>query len=109
MKKLKYNNKKTIVDGITFDSKKEAARYSQLKLLERANKISDLKLQVMFTLAPSVKVQKRKRPPLVYIADFVYTENNSKVVEDCKGVRTEGYRIKRHLLMATHGIEILET
>lgn len=108
----KYANKKTLIDGIWFDSKKEAARYQDLKLLQAAKVISDLKVQQFFELAPSVVIQGRKRPPLRYKADFTYFDDRQGggfVVEDVKGFRTEGYRIKRHLMKAVHGIEVLET
>jgi len=108
----KYNNKKTLVDGIWFDSKKEAARYQELKLLQAAKVISDLKAQQVFELAPSIIIQGRKRPPLRYKADFTYFDDRQGgefVVEDVKGFRTEGYKIKRHLMKSVHGIEVLET
>lgn len=102
----KYKAVKTVVDGITFPSKKEASRYSQLKLLERAGKISNL-----------VVTGKAKRFSLVvngikicdYIADFLYTENGQPVVEDVKGMRTREYKLKKKLMLACHGIEIRET
>ena len=104
----KYGNKKTELDGILFDSKREATRFMQLRTLHRAGVISNLQLQVPFALAPAVKIKGRMRPPLKYIADFVYQENGSQVVEDAKGHVTEGYRIKRHLMVAIHGVEISE-
>lgn len=106
--KSKYRNVKTVVDNITFDSKREAARYSDLKLLERGKVISDLKLQVPFVLLPSVVIAGRKKPALRYIADFVYMENGKQVVEDVKGMLSEVYKIKRHH-MAVMGLTILET
>lgn len=106
---MKYGNKKIEVDGVTFDSKAEARRYGQLKLMQRAGVIEHLSLQVAFELAPSVVIKGRKRPPLKYIADFVYVENGQTVVEDTKGFLTDVYRIKRHLMRAVHGIEIKET
>lgn len=89
----KYGNKKTEIDGITFQSKKEARRYSELKLLQRAGQIQDLKLQVPFELCPSQKGERA----IKYIADFVYTENGKMIVEDVKGKRTDVYIIKRKL------------
>ena len=103
----KYRNIKTEFDGIPFDSKKEAARYAVLKLLERGKAISDLKLQVAFELAPSVVIAGRKRPALRYIADFVYVENGKQVIEDVKGMLSDVYKIKRHL-MKLQGYEIRE-
>ncbi len=101
----KYGNKPT--NG--YASKREAKRAHEIKLLERAGLISDVREQVVFELAPSVVIQGRKRPPLRYIADFVYVENGEEITEDCKGFRTAEYRIKRHLMASVHGIQILET
>lgn len=80
----KYNAVKTKVDGIVFDSKKEALRYRQLSLLQTAEKISELKLQVTFKFACGVK----------YVADFTYVEDGKKIAEDVKGYRTDVYRLK---------------
>ena len=104
----KYGAKKTELDGMTFDSKAEARRYTDLILLEKAGQISGLTCQVPFELAPSVKYQgdKRAKPPLRYVADFVYCENGVIVVEDCKGVLTDGFRIKRHLMKWVKGIDV---
>lgn len=93
---------------MSFDSKREFARYLELALHERVGQISDLRRQVVFELAPAVVIQSRKRPALRYIADFVYQDGAGKaVIEDVKGKLTEGYRIKRHL-MAVLGFEIKE-
>lgn len=109
MKNIKYKNVKTTVDGIKFDSKKEAARYSELKLLQKLGKIKSLELQKVFVLAPSVVINGRKRPPLKYICDFYYVDGlRGFVVEDVKGVKTASYVIKRHLMMSTLGIKINE-
>lgn len=105
----KYNNKKVVVDGQKFDSKKEAYRYQALKKLEKNGYISDLQTQVVFELAPSVIINGRKKPALKYKADFVYMNNGKKIVEDVKGVLTTVYKIKRHLMKSVHGIDILET
>lgn len=121
----KYGNKKYTVDGITFDSKHEAHRYQELKVLQDAGIIFDLKLQVEFILipaqyAPSTEVYKsgrkkgKPKPGLLlerkcsYIADFVYIENGVLIVEDAKGMRTKEYVIKRKLLLYMHGIRIRE-
>lgn len=115
MKPNKYKNILCTVGDEKYRSQKERDRHQELKLLEKAGHIHALIREVPYELAPAVNVQGRKRPPLRYVADFVYMHRNNtgigwhKVVEDCKGVRTEGYRIKRHLLKAVHGIEILET
>lgn len=99
----KYRNKPTLVDGVTFHSKKEARRYEALKVLQAAGKLRELKHQVRFDL--------RVKGFLVcaYIADFCYIEDEKQVVEDTKGVRTEVYQIKKKLMKAVHGLEILET
>jgi hypothetical protein len=92
-----------------YASKKEFMRATELKMLEKAGIISELKEQVVFILAPSVIIQGRKRPPLKYVADFEYMDGTSLVVEDVKGVITDVYRVKRHLMKSVHGIDILET
>lgn len=104
----KYANQKVEVGGIKFDSKAEARYWTHLKLRLHAGEISSLRRQVVFELAPSVVIAGRKRPPLRYIADFVWDENGKTVVADVKGAEPAAYRIKRHLMMAVHDIEILE-
>lgn len=106
---MKYHSKKTEVDGIKFDSKKEAERYYELRLLEIAGAISDLKTQVKFELIPSQKLNgKVIERPCTYVADFVYSENGKTVVEDTKGFRTKDYIIKRKLMLWVHGVRINE-
>lgn len=106
----KYRNKKVTIDGITFDSKTEAKRYTELKLLEKAGQIQGLELQKEYVLIPSQKINGRVAERAVkYKADFVYTENGKTVVEDTKGVRTKDYIIKRKLMLYVHGIKIKET
>lgn len=108
---MKYHNRKTIVNGHTFDSKKEANRYSELLLLERAGAIHDLRTQVKYVLIPS---QRSKETGKVierecsYKADFVYTEGGETIVEDVKGFRTKEYIIKRKLMLHVYGIRIRE-
>lgn len=118
----KYNSRKAVVDGITFDSGREAERYSQLKLLEKANKITDLALQVKFELLPAqyaessevyAKGPKKGQPKrgkciekaIFYVADFLYCENGRMIVEDAKGMRTKDYIIKRKLFRWKFGEE----
>jgi hypothetical protein len=101
----KYHAQKETVDGITFASRKEAKRYRELKLLERANAITDLKLQVPFPLIHKSKYGREVK----YIADFVYTEDGKTVVEDTKGYRTDVYKIKRRLMQELYSITIKET
>ena len=98
----KYRNIKTEVDGIVFDSKAEARRYAELNLLEKANEISDLRLQYPF----ECKINEKKI--CTYRADFDYYEGDQWVIEDVKGFRTQVFRLKKKLVEALHGIEIRE-
>lgn len=100
---MKYRNIKTIVDGIKFDSKKEALRYLELKQLQKDGKISDLELQPPYSIF--VEMQK----VCTYKADFSYVKNERLVIEDVKGMKTAIYRLKKKLMKACHGIDILET
>lgn len=127
----KYHNKKTYTsDGILHDSKREANRWAELCLLQRAGKISELERQVRFELIPAqyedvytgefYKRGDRKGQPklervcieksLVYVADFVYIDNGTgeKVVEDAKGYRSKEYLIKRKCMLYLKGIKIKE-
>lgn len=106
----KYKAKKTVVDGIEFDSRKEARRWSELRLLESAGEIADLRRQVKFVLIPKQLDERGKvaERECAYVADFVYCENGATVVEDTKGVRTKDYIIKRKLMRYVHGIVISE-
>ena len=118
----KYHNKKIVVDGIKFDSKKEAARYKELKTLERAGIIKNLQRQVKYVLIPAqyepsdevyakgkTKKGKLLERECAYYADFVYsTKGGELVVEDTKGIRTSDYIIKRKLMLYVHGIRIAE-
>lgn len=105
----KYRNKKVTIDGITFDSKREAKRYTELKLLEKAGQIQGLELQKEYVLIPSQKINGKVAERAVkYKADFVYTENDKTVVEDTKGMRTKDYIIKRKLMLYIHGVKIKE-
>lgn len=108
----KYHAKKTTVDGITFDSKKEARRWQELKMLEKAGVISDLQRQVKYELIPAQRdpeTGKVVERACTYYADFVYKEGDKKVIEDTKGVRTAEYKIKRKLVLQKYGIRIRET
>jgi hypothetical protein len=116
----KYHNRKvTTFDGIEHASQKEANRWCELKLLERAGKITDLDRQVKFTLIPAqyeeINEGKKPKKKLVerecsYIADFVYliADNGKMVVEDTKGFKTKDYVIKRKLMRYIHKVAIKE-
>lgn len=110
-KKSKYHAQKTVLDGIKFDSKKEANRYAELKLMERAGLIKGLQRQVRFELIPAFDVDGKHYRPTSYVADFVYTDTKSgkQVVEDCKGFRTDIYRLKAKMFANKFGVSILET
>ena len=114
MTQNKYKNKKVMIDGELFDSKKEALRYQQLKSLEKINAISDLQRQVKYTLIPSQKSENGKviEQKCSYIADFVYRQNGQTVVEDVKGYRKGGayavFAIKRKLMLQKYGIRVKE-
>ena len=101
----KYRAKKTVLDGITFDSKKEAKRYNELKALEKLKAISNLRLQVPYVLIEK-SIYGRS---IKYLADFVYIKDGETVVEDCKGVRTPVYRLKKRLMAEKYKIVIKET
>lgn len=107
----KYHNKKLQTPDGVFDSIKEYNRWNELKLLQRAGRISDLQRQVRFVLIPTQKADNGKVAefPVYYIADFVYTENGRQVVEDAKGAKTKEYVIKRKLMLFLHGIRIRES
>lgn len=119
----KFHAQKCVIDGIPFDSRKEARRYQELMLLIRAKQISNLRRQVKFVLIPAQyefferygKNGQELKPgkKLIekecgYIADFVYEENGKEVVEDSKGMKTKDYIIKRKLMLYIHGIRVKE-
>lgn len=93
----KYYNRKVIIDGIKFDSIAEGNRYKELKLLERAGKISNLELQPKFILQENFKKNGRTYRKIEYIADFIYEENGQVIVEDTKGVETDVFKLKHKL------------
>ena len=102
MKPNKYRNVRTEVDGIKFDSKREAARYSELKLLERAGEIRSLLLQPRYPLVVSGK------HVCTYVGDFQYddTSTGRRITEDAKGVKTRDFIIKAKLFHALYGREV---
>jgi Xaa-Pro aminopeptidase len=106
----KYGARKTVVDGLKFDSQREAKRWQELKLLEKAGEITARVRQIVYELAPAVKLhgEARKKPALRYVADFRYITlpDFAYVVEDAKGHETDVARIKRHLMKSVHGIDV---
>lgn len=102
----KYGAKRLKIDGITFDSKLEAERYQQLKLLQKANAISGLEYHKKFVIIP----KSRYGDNVYYEADFFYFENGKPIVEDTKSKATVTavYKLKKRLLAETHGITIKE-
>ena len=124
-KGTKYHARKIVVDGMEFASQKEARRWSELKLMQKAGAISDLRRQVKFELIPAQREQDTvgsrggiHRGALIerevsYWADFVYVENGKTVVEDVKGMKSgtayDVFTIKRKLLLWRYGIKVKET
>lgn len=106
----KYHARKTVVDGIEFDSRREANRYAELKLLQRAGEITDLMRQVTYVLIPrQPKPSGGYERPVTYTADFAYLDRDGHtVVEDVKGVKTQQYIIRRKLMLYIHGVEVIE-
>ena len=112
----KYGNRKTVRNGITFDSQKEAARYDALMLLLAAGEIKDLKLQPEFTLQEAFTTPQGERVRAIrYRADFAYRKRVregvdtrwERVVEDVKGFRTKDYELKRKLMLGL-GVTVTE-
>lgn len=102
MGRSKYGNQKTVVNGIVFASKREAARYSALKIMQDNGTIQNLRVQVPFELEVNGSVVCR------YVADFVYEYKGETHVEDVKGMRTPVYKLKKKLLQVLYGIEVQE-
>lgn len=105
----KFHNRKTQFHGKQFDSKREAKRFAELTLLERAGKITNLRTQVKYLLIPSQYIDgKCVLRSCSYVADFTYWQNGKFVVEDAKGVQTDLYRIKKKLMFLNYGILVRE-
>lgn len=108
----KYGAKKVTIDGITFDSIKEAARWRELKYHVMGKIITDLKRQEPYMLIPPQFDENGRliERAVYYVADFVYTDikTGKTVVEDTKGVKTKDYIIKRKLMLERYGIRIRE-
>lgn len=100
-KKNKYNNRKTVVDGIKFDSSGESERYEELKLLQKNKIIQNLERQKSFELQPHFEYNGKMERSIVYKADFYYYNNElgQIVVEEFKGMETETFKIKRKMLL----------
>ncbi len=109
----KYKAVLTQLDGITFHSRKEAWRYADLLLLQKAGQIRDLERQPRFVIAAGFSRNGLKYREKVYVADFRYFDETKKrvVVEDVKGYRTQLYSLKRHLFLSNLGkdVEFIET
>lgn len=117
----KYHSRKVVNEEGVFDSRKEYKRWCELKILEKAGKITDLQRQVCIELIPCIREPDiigkrggRKRGKVIerkasYIADFSYVEDGRHIVEDTKGVRTKDYVLKRKILLWRYGIKVRET
>lgn len=97
MSKSKYNAKKTLVDGICFDSKAEARRYQELKLLEKAGEIKGLVLQPKYLLQEAFEKNGKRYRAIYYIADFEYLDGSAIIIEDVKGKKTAMYQLKKKM------------
>lgn len=106
----KYHaSKVTTPEGIAFDSKKEAARYYELKVKEEHGEIQNLQRQVVFELLPKqIRNGKCIERAVKYKADFTYKQDGVLVVEDVKGFKTQEYRLKKKLMLFIHNIQIKE-
>lgn len=117
----KYHAKKVEFYGITFDSKKEGLYYLKLKDMERRGEITDLRLQVPYELLPAIYrdevvhlktkdkvVKKLVQRAVTYVADFVYVQDGKEVVIDAKGMRLPDYILKKKMMLALKGIEVIE-
>lgn len=112
-KKSKYRNTKVNLAGEKFDSAKEARRWAQLEQLQAAGKISELRRQVPFELAPAVRLdgEARMKPALRYFADATYIENGKLIIEDVKSKPTRAtaiFRAKKHLMATVLNLQIRE-
>ena len=101
----KYGNHKAEIDGYVFDSLAEARRYQELVLVERAGDIADLEVH------PKYKIVVNQKLICTYSADFRYrmlSGDGRHITEDVKGVKTAVYQLKKRLMLACYGIEIVE-
>lgn len=104
----KYHNKKTTIDGILFDSKREGNYYTKLKLMQNAGLIWNLELQKKYILQASFTFNGKKIREISYYADFVYEDKDGLHVVDTKGYRTDTYKLKKKLFIKKYGIDIEE-
>jgi len=102
-KARKYRNQPVVVDGVRYDSKKEARHGARLVAMERDGLIFELRRQVRFPIKVNGVLV------CTYVADFEFRDADRKrVVHDVKGYKTDVYKLKKKLMLATHGIEIIE-
>ena len=104
----KYHNKKTTINGILFDSKREGNYYTKLKLMQNAGLIWNLELQKKYILQASFTFNGKKIREISYYADFVYEDKDGLHVVDTKGYRTDTYKLKKKLFIKKYGIDIEE-
>lgn len=106
----KYNNRKITVDGIKFDSIREANRYSCLKILQRQGVIHSLEMQKSFDLIDTVRTDIETLRKTVYKCDFYYYDDNRKewIVEDVKGCITDVYALKKKLFLDRYDLTLFE-
>lgn len=103
-RKNKYNARKTVRDGITFHSTKEANRYGELMILQAAGEINNLEIK------PTYHLKHKGQLICRYIPDFRYQDNSGKlIIEDVKGRLTDVYKLKKKMMKVMYGIEIYET
>lgn len=108
---MKYRNEPTVIGNEKYRSKREARRHQDLLNLQTFGRISELRREVPFVLAPKVHIigELRARPAVRYVADFIYiTKDGRRVVEDAKGMSTPVYRLKKHLMKTVHDIDVVE-
>ncbi len=103
-RRSKYGAQPVTIDGLRFDSKREAARWGQLVLMERAGVIQGLRRQVPFVLID----KSTHGRAIKYVADFSYMQDGVEIVEDAKGYRTEVYKLKRRMMAERYGIIVKE-
>jgi|SRR3990167_5406847 len=96
----KYGNIEKVIDGIIFQSIKEANRYQELKLLLKAKEIWELEVQPVFQLQKGFKdKQGKKHRPITYTPDFGYYDKRGSIIEDVKGIKTDVYKLKKKLFL----------